>query len=342
MNLRAAARKLTRFLLRFVIIFSLMIAVFVALGKYELHRLHSQQPEVASAHADRIDDARVLADLRWLSDPAREGRAAGTPGSAAARAWLEQQFADIGLESAGSEGYLQPFLYAGGDGELPGVNVIGRLAGSEPDLPMIAVTAHYDHEGIKDGVVYPGADDNASGTAAMLAAARYFRENTPRHTLLFIAFDAEETGLNGSRAFVAAPTVPLSSIGFNLNLDMVARTDHDEIVAVGTWQHPWLRPVLDDVQKESTVAILFGRDRPLWLAGANLNWVNLSDQAAFHDAGIPFLFFSVEDHADYHQPTDTFERIDPVRYAANVEMIVATLMQLDARFDAFVQEQVTP
>lgn len=328
-------RRLCRILLCIVLVLVLLAGTLVALGKYESHRLHAQQPDVAAVHADRVDGDRLLDDLRWLADPAREGRGAGTPGNAAARAWLVQQYADIGLEAAGTDGYLEPFTYVQDGRERPGANVIGRLAGSDAALPAIVVSAHYDHEGMRRGEIYPGADDNASGTAALLAAARYFAKNPPRHTLLFAAFDAEEAGLRGARAFVADPLMPLSSIGFNLNLDMVARTDHNEIIAVGTWQHPWLRPLLDEVQKESTVRILFGRDRPWWIAGTHLNWVDASDQGAFHRAGIPFLLFSVEDHADYHQPTDTVERIDPARFEANVEMIVATLLQLDSRIDRF-------
>ena len=105
---------------------------------------------------------------------------------------------------------------------------------------MFVVSAHYDHLGIRDGVVYPGADDNASGVAVILEVAAYCQKNPFRRSIVFAAFDAEEGGLQGARVFVATPPVPKERIALNVNLDMVSRSDKREIFIAGTYHTPAL------------------------------------------------------------------------------------------------------
>ena len=130
------------------------------------------------AAAHHVDRAQLMRDVEALSAPAFEGRRTGTPGALKARQWLVDQFSDIGLASGGTEGYVQPFTFraredvGAGRGGRPGAidyaadyaaaNVIGRIPGRDTGARTVVVTAHYDHLGIRDGVAYPGADDNAS------------------------------------------------------------------------------------------------------------------------------------------------------------------------------------
>ena len=100
-------------------------------------------------------------------------------------------------------------------------NLIGFIEGTAEPARFVAVTAHYDHLGVRDGLVYPGADDNASGVAGMLAAAEYFTQRRPRRSMLFIAFDGEEEGLQGAKYFVAHP--PMAERSSRRELDMLAR-----------------------------------------------------------------------------------------------------------------------
>lgn len=109
-------------------------------------------------------------------------------------------------------------------------NLVGYLKGSAEPGRFTVLTAHYDHLGVRDGLVYPGADDDASGVAAMLAAADYFARHQPRRSIFFVAFDGEEEGLQGSRYFVAHPPVELSSLALEINLDMVGRGDRNDLV----------------------------------------------------------------------------------------------------------------
>jgi Zn-dependent M28 family amino/carboxypeptidase len=297
-----------------------------------------------SAAPRHVDRPQLMRDLAALSDPALEGRRTGTPGGAKARAWIVEQFRAAGLTPAGVNGYLQPFTFSTTDSgallpggrpfrtEYSGANVIGRLAGREPDSRVLLVIAHYDHLGIRDGVLYPGADDNASGVVGLLAAARYFRNNPPRHPMMFAALDGEELGQRGAHALLGSALIDRRATAMVVNLDMVSKNDRGEIYAAGTSVSPWLVPILMGVQTRVAVRILFGHDRPGSPGGLD-DWTHSSDHGPFHDAGVAWLYFGVEDHPDYHKPTDTADRVDPTSFGNTIDMVIETLVALDAAVD---------
>lgn len=304
----------------------------------------ASQARADATAARHVDRARLMRDVTTLAAPALEGRRTGTAGALKARAWITQQFWEIGLAANGSR-FDQPFTFAARGNrvsrsrgaptgsEHPSANVVGRLSGSDSRAQNFVITAHYDHVGIRDGVLYPGADDNASGVAALLAAARHFTMNRPRHTMLFAALDAEEAGQHGAKALVASDLLPPGRTRLNVNLDMVSRSDANEIYAAGPYYSPWLMPLLREVQGRSSVRILFGHDRPANAAGGLADWTHSSDHGPFHDAGVPFVYFGVEDHRDYHKPTDTADRIDPRFFGDAADMIVEAIRTFDARLD---------
>lgn len=293
----------------------------------EQRAIAAQPPVVArgQAVARHVDRARLMADLRALSDPSFEGREAGAPGGLRARAWVESQFASAGLAPAGATGYRQPFRQSNREA----ANLIGRIDGTVRGARTLVVSAHYDHLGIHDGATYPGADDNASGVSVLLAVARQLHATAPRHPVLCVAFDAEETGLRGAEALVGSPLLPVSEVALDINLDMVSRNDDNEIFATGTYFTPWLKPILQDVQRRSAVKILYGHDRPMARAGGADDWTSQSDHGVFHRAGVPFVYFGVVDHADYHRPTDTADKVDPGFFGDVADMIVEAVLTLD-------------
>ena len=195
----------------------------------------------------------------------------------------------------------------------------------------MVVSAHYDHLGVMNSVTYPGADDNASGIAALLAVARYLHAHPPAHTVIFAAFDAEESGLQGARAFVKTPPVPIAAIALDINFDMVSRNERNEIYAAGTFQHPQLQPIVADVLQRSAVKVRFGHDRPRTRGSDTDDWTLQSDHGIFHQAGVPFIYFGVEDHPDYHRPTDTADKIDPKFFGDVAEMLVDFVVTADQR-----------
>ncbi|HYB95558.1 MAG TPA: M28 family peptidase [Vicinamibacterales bacterium] len=280
----------------------------------------------------RIDRERLMNTVRTLADPKLEGRAAGTPGGLAARAWVVERFKAAGLQPV-SGAYVHPFTYARmtmtGKEAGEGANVLGMCVGRDPKLPYFVISAHYDHVGIRDGQIHPGADDNASGVAVMLEIAAFCQKSPFRRSVVFAAFDAEERGLQGARAFLMAPTVPKDRVALNVNLDMVSRSDKREIFVAGTYHYPDLKPPLDAVAKRAPVTVLFGHDKPKTIAGSVDDWTNQSDHGPFHAEKIPFIYFGVEDHADYHKPSDTADKINRDFFGDVAETILDAVIALD-------------
>jgi len=288
-----------------------------------------QEPRVVGP----VDSTRVLADLEFLASPALEGRQAGSPGNRVARAYIESEYLRAGLRPLG-DSWLHEFEL-GSAGEL-GYNVLGYVEGTTNPDRYLVVSAHYDHLGKRGDEIYHGADDNASGTAALLELARYFAANPPGSSIIFAAFDAEEGGLRGARAFVADPPVPLESIVLNVNLDMVGRNDNRELFVAGTYHYPFLGELVAQVAERSSLRLLTGHDEPDLPPGDD--WTMASDHGPFHQQGIPFAYFGVEDHPDYHRPTDTFERIQPGFFVAAVRTVL-DFVQLADREAEWVEGQ---
>jgi len=277
----------------------------------------------AATRLPALDSARLVGDLFRLAHDSMAGRASGTPENMKARQWLVGEFRRIGLTQ-----YEQPFAFLrrGATDSTRGVNVLGMVPGTRPDSRVIVVSAHYDHLGTRNGEIFNGADDNASGTAAVLAMAAWFKAHPPENTLLFALWDAEEMGLQGARHFVAHPPVPIASIAANVNLDMVSRNTRGELYAAGATPYPAMRPLLESVAARALVTLRLGHDS----GGGQDDWTNQSDQGAFHAAGIPFAYFGVEDHPDYHKSTDDPERIEPGFYYRAARTIAAFVGALDA------------
>jgi Zn-dependent M28 family amino/carboxypeptidase len=309
---------------------------FQVAGQFENSRIQAQRQTRPASQSQpvslRIDSERLMSTVATLADPKWEGRAAGSPGGLAARAYVVERFTSAGLHPV-SGAYVHPFKYArmtmGGKQEGEGANVLGICAGTDSKLPYFVVSAHYDHVGVRDGQIYPGADDNASGVAVILELAAFCQKTPFRHSILFAAFDAEERGLQGARALLVKPPVPKERIGLNLNLDMVSRSDKREIFVAGPYHTPDLKAPLEEVAKRAPVTVLFGHDKPVAIAGGVEDWTNQSDHGPFHDAKIPFVYFGVEDHADYHKPTDTADKINRGFFVDVAETILDSLLALD-------------
>lgn len=275
--------------------------------------------------------AQLIEDLRILSADDMQGRDTGSEGGARARDYIVGRLEALGVAPA-PMGRLQPWEMQGRSREGPktwsGTNIIGLIPGRRATDKYIVVTAHYDHVGVHDGHIYNGADDNASGVAAALMLAARLKAQAPDHSVLLVFTDGEERGLLGAKHFVEAPPVPLHAIVLNLNLDMLARVEGDSRLWVtGTYQHPYLRPVLEAVTAPGAVTFAYGKDRPED-TGAD-NWVNASDHAPFHAAGLPFLYFGADYHPDYHRPSDDFERVQPQMFRDSADLAVAGFRAVD-------------
>jgi len=210
------------------------------------------------------------------------------------------------------------------DTTVVGGNVISMVKGKSDKV--IVITGHHDHLGIRNGKIYNGADDDASGTAAVIAIADYFKDKTPNHTLVFATVDAEEAGMHGSAYLVKNFPLGKENIVLNVNMDMISRNDKNELYACGLFHYPNLREPLTKVN--STINLLSGHDDPN--NKTQQNWTNSSDHRSFHKEKIPFIYFGVEDHKDYHKDTDTFENINQEFYVEAVKLIIQAVENYDS------------
>lgn len=276
----------------------------------------------------QVDSARVFKDVEVLASEGMEGRLAGSEGGARARAYIVARFAEAGVHPFGAS-FERPFTFrARLGGQRTGTNLVGTIPGRDAAAPCMVVTAHYDHIGIRNGVVFNGADDNASGVAALLALAGDFARSRPRHSVIIAALDAEEAGLEGARAFLRDPPVPLATMALNVNLDMVGRDAGNRLFASGPRHWPFLRPYLEGIA-QPPVQLLFGHD-----GGTALDdWTADSDHFSFHQAGIPYVYFGVEDTEQHHRATDDAETIGKAFLAGATGTVIAAVRNFDAHLD---------
>jgi hypothetical protein len=239
-----------------------------------------QSPVPIARHSDLFDSAQLLQDLRVLSADDMQGRRVDTAGGANARAYLLQRFKASGVAPFGST-FEDPFAFTmgrvGNQTTVHGVNIVGHIDGAKTPGRYLVVSAHYDHLGVENGVVYDGADDNASGAAALCSVAAYVSAHRTANSIIFVAFDGEEEGLRGAQAFVKAPPVPAGSIGIDLNMDMIGRDPNDKLFVVGIYRQPNLRPFVEHVAAGAPVKLLIGHDTP----GEKEDWTEESDHYAF-------------------------------------------------------------
>lgn len=253
-----------------------------------------------------IDPSALEATVRGLADPSLGGRGPGSPGLAEARDLLIARFEALGLMPGLDDGYLQEVPPSAPDAIDGGHNVIGLLPGAGDGHVILG--AHYDHLATGTGddgapVIYPGADDNASGVAALVEIARVLGARSDEYgtldrTVVVIAFTAEEQGLRGARHYVAHPALPLDGAVAMINLDSVGRLRNDRLLVLGT--------ATADLWPDALTGLNRAHGFDLASSGDGLP---TSDHAAFLEKGIPSLHLFTAGHPDYHQPGDVAEKV---------------------------------
>lgn len=274
---------------------------------------------------------RIQAMLSALADDSLAGRQTGSVEIGTAAAFLAQRFEALGLEPVIPGTFYHEFTvspdapavrHAPDVGGVASRNVVGMVRGTDPSAGYVIVGAHYDHLGRGGfgsldpdslGVVHNGADDNASGTVAMLEAARLIAHMAPRRSVVFIGFAGEEYGLLGSAAFVRDGPVPMDSVYAMVNLDMVGRLREKRLSAFGAESAEELLEILE----------LANRDYGFQL-NASGDGYGSSDHASFYAAGIPVIHLFTGTHEDYHRTTDDWDKIN-IEGLADIAGFTATL-----------------
>lgn len=267
-----------------------------------------------------IDEESLKAHQLVLASDEFEGRAAGFPGNEKAVAYLVKQVESYGLQPAGSDGYLQEFEFDTQGEKRKAKNVIALLEGSDPVLKneYVMVGGHLDHVGRagqrvggqKDGAkegddIWNGADDNGSGTSAILTVARAFAKGSarPKRSLLFCWWNAEEAGLKGSAWWASHPTRPIEKLTYCLNLDMVGRNPDRPMDVEGVKNAEG-----DALERIITEAC--GAERLKITKYDHTNEAMFrSDGVSLLRQGVPATMFFTYWHADYHAVGDHPEKI---------------------------------
>ncbi len=288
----------------------------------------SQTPGALSAGAQELI-AEAVASIHEgdfyhrigvLAHDSLGGRDTPSPGLEMAAAWAAEEFAGMGLEPGGDDGsFIQRWEYSprrGSEEETVAVkvpNVVGFLPGSDPALrdEWVVFTAHFDHvSGPPDetgDAIYNGADDNASGTAAVMELAEAFSmlPTAPRRSIAFVLVSGEEKGLLGARHFARGASLPQDVMVADINADMVSMNWPDSIFVFGR-DLSTLGSTLDRVieaHPEVNVSIMENR----W---PQLPLLRMSDQFAFIQEGIPGIFFFSGLHDNLHSPNDELDAVD--------------------------------
>jgi hypothetical protein len=333
--------------------FLIVMAIFVmaSIEESEWSRIYDNARKGSHPPEAAVDANQLAIDLATFLSPPVASREVGSEGNRRAQSYITSRYAQIGLLGF-TDSYALPFSFTRTDvaglvkpgahwkTEYPAAtNLAGYLRGTHFPERYIVVSARYDTHA-ETGKFGPDQwKANESGLAAMLAMASYFAQHPPRNSIVFVAFDAEELGQAGARAFVDHPPMARERIALNLNLDIVSSDNPHYFFVAGTAYTPRLKPFVEQAAYSSSRPVGIGHDRPFWRAMRIEDWTGASDHRVFHEAGIAFLFASIEESDEAHNvkqtPPHTVERVQD---AANFLTVLA--VKLDAELDAIPTEHV--
>ena len=285
------------------------------------------QTSKAKKFAKTITEKELSEHLYTYASDEFEGRDTGAPGQKKAVEYIRNYYKSIGIEPGDLEGdYFQEMTLTmrGRRGQKPKTveteNVIAIIRGSEKPDEYVVITAHLDHVGITDGEIYNGADDDGSGTVALLEIAEAFKKAAdkgkgPKRSIVFLHVTGEEKGLLGSAYYADNPVYPLANTVVNLNVDMIGRIDptrreknRDYIYLIGSDHDSVdLHNLSEQTNAESVNMTLDYRFND---KNDPNRFYYRSDHYNFAKNGIPIIFYFTGTHADYHQPSDTPDKIE--------------------------------
>ncbi len=265
-----------------------------------------------------IKQGDIKKHIKYLASDKLQGRGTSSEGEKMAAEYIAAQFKKGGL-TAFNNSYLKEFKYKYNPNkhdtstkdiaEKKAVNVVGFLDNKAPHT--IVIGAHYDHLGLghdhnsldanPTGKIHNGADDNASGTAGVIALANYFSTNktTEPYNFLFVCFSGEELGLLGSKKYVENPDIDLKTINYMINMDMIGRLNDstNKLMIYGVGTSPVWVPLIDSIQSRFKIV-------------KDSSGIGPSDQTSFYLKDIPVLHYFSGQHSDYHKPSDDLDKIN--------------------------------
>ena len=313
------------------------------------------------SYANSINNTDLYKHIEVLSSDSLEGRETGKPGQKMAAEYIANQFKKIGIPPYKRKTYYQKFKVKSerhickcddcdltffkrifkANQTIRGENVLGYIEGSDLKDELLIITAHYDHLGKHDSLIFNGADDDASGVSAALEIAEAFmlakkEGNGPRRSILIMPVSGEEKGLLGSRYYTDNPIYPLESTVANLNIDMIGRLDdwHDNgnyVYLIGSDRLSYDLHDLNEKINDEYIGIdldyrFNDKDDPN-------RYYYRSDHYNFAKNNIPVIFYFNGVHEDYHKPSDTIEKLDFDKINTITKLIFLTAWEIANRDD---------
>ncbi|MCX7551866.1 M28 family metallopeptidase [Xanthomarina sp. F2636L] len=271
-----------------------------------------------------------------------EGRGTGEKGQKKAANYLKEYYQSQDITSPINDSvYYQyiPESYFPGNTKAT-ENVLAYIKGSEKPEEVLVISAHYDHIGTKDNIIYYGADDDASGTVALMEMAQAFKMAAkdgfgPKRSILFLHLTAEEIGLEGSKFYTENPVFPLSETIANLNIDMIGRVDYSHhendkyLYLIGADRLSKELHILSEKINETFFNLTL--DYTYNDENDKNRYYFRSDHYNFAQHNIPVIFYFNGEHEDYHKPTDTPDKINYNLLKLRTQLIFATAWQLANR-----------
>lgn len=293
----------------------------------------SQQP-LKTKQSTNTPNTSLLKDLHYLSSDKLEGRKVGTAGGELTQKYIIKQLKEANVEPFGNQ-YLAPFLIEGIFSDTQGSNIVAIVPGTQHSERFIVLSAHFDHIGGRGSRIYNGADDNASGTSALLHYAELIEKSPLRYSVILLFTDGEEANLKGANAFIEQNSLLMDSILLNINIDMIAG-------ASTTKKLRYVSRGLDTIltQEKLTKYSAQQQQAPVTIKkgfkqlGRNsqdnkIKWEVASDHGAFYRQKIPFIYFGVGTHKNYHQTSDTYDNVNHAFFIKAVDTIYQQITFID-------------
>lgn len=292
-------------------------------------------------------------NLYVIASDEMEGRDTGSPGQKRAGEYMINYYKNLGISYPKALGsYYQKvpadFMKQRGGGNLPdSENILAFIEGSEKPEEIVVISGHYDHVGTKNGVVYNGADDDGSGTVAVMEIAKAFQAakkagKGPKRSILFLHVTGEEHGLFGSEYYTDNPVFPLANTVVDLNIDMIGRDDPENrgkqyVYVIGSDMLSSQLKVINEAANKTTnnLELNYKYDDP----NDPQRLYYRSDHYNFAKNNIPVAFFFDGIHEDYHKPTDDVEKIDYNLLAKRTQLVFATAWELANRKERIVVDK---
>ncbi|MCF2219194.1 M28 family peptidase [Chryseobacterium sp. PS-8] len=343
----------------FIPLFSLAVVVSCGTAKNAADAAGTQSSSVAkgdkaflSAYKE-IKAEDLKKNLYVIASDEMEGRDTGSPGQKKAGQYMVNYYKGLGISYPKALGsYYQKvpadFMKKRGGGNLPdSENILAFIEGSEKPEEIVVISGHYDHVGTRNGVVYNGADDDGSGTVAVMEIAKAFQTakkagNGPKRSILFLHVTGEEHGLFGSEYYTDNPVFPLANTVVDLNIDMIGRDDPENrgkqyVYVIGSEMLSSQLKVINEAanKKTNNLELNYKYDDP----NDTERLYYRSDHYNFAKNNVPVAFFFDGIHEDYHKPTDDVEKIDYNLLAKRTQLVFTTAWEIANRPDRIVVDK---